>query len=408
MKKTTIILIFILSSLTSFAQIIFEKGYFINNENKKVECYIKNIQWYNNPTVFDYKISDTDTIKTRGIENTCEFGIYGYSKYFRANAKLDTSSMNAEKLSDSRLPQWSNKVVFLKVLVEGQAVLYSYSGNQLIRFFFSTNDSVIKPLVFKEYYNNKEKSYNMLGSIVENGEFRQQLYNELRCGDTSPSDYARIHYSTKELIKYFNKYNSCKGGVNNIEYGAKEKGNRLNIKLAPGVNFGVITLSSIYSGETIFDFKQNLSYHIGVEFEYIMPFNKNKWGLVAEPSYQTYKGEDSNTLTGKIDYQAIQIALGIRHYVYLSENAKLFANGFYNTSLFNLNSKLEFGKGPSYIDVQPDFNFLIGGGFEYKRVSAEMRYYSNRQLFNHSDWNTDYNFISLIVGYKILNSKLKN
>lgn len=323
MRKTTIILMLTLSSITSFAQIVFEKGYFIDNENKKVECLIKDIQWYNNPTVFDYRISPEDPIKTRDLENTYEFGVYGYSKYVRVNAKIDSSSMDVERLSDIRQPQWSYKVVFLKVLVEGDASLYSYAGNQLIRFFFSKNDTVIQPLIFKEYYNNKEKSYNMLGRISENAEFRQQLYNELRYGDTTPSDYLRINYSAKDLIKYFNKYNNSKGGITAIEYGEKEKGNRLNIKIAPGINFGSASITNKESPELTYNFNQNLNYHIGLDFEYIMPFNKNKWGLVVEPSYQTYKGEDPNSYnTGKIDYQAIQLACGIRHYFYLSGETK--------------------------------------------------------------------------------------
>jgi len=41
----------------SYSQISFEKGYFINNTNQRISCYIKNSDWKNNPTEFVYKIA---------------------------------------------------------------------------------------------------------------------------------------------------------------------------------------------------------------------------------------------------------------------------------------------------------------------------------------------------------------
>jgi hypothetical protein len=40
----------------SYAQITFEKGYFINNSGDRTECFIKNIDWRDNPTKFEYKM----------------------------------------------------------------------------------------------------------------------------------------------------------------------------------------------------------------------------------------------------------------------------------------------------------------------------------------------------------------
>lgn len=48
MKKQLLILTVLLSLITN-AQIIFEKGYYITNDDQKIDCFIKNNDWkYNN------------------------------------------------------------------------------------------------------------------------------------------------------------------------------------------------------------------------------------------------------------------------------------------------------------------------------------------------------------------------
>ena len=54
MKSLTVIMLLFLIVTESFGQIKYEKGYFINNENKKIECLIKNKDWKNNPSEFSY------------------------------------------------------------------------------------------------------------------------------------------------------------------------------------------------------------------------------------------------------------------------------------------------------------------------------------------------------------------
>jgi hypothetical protein len=54
MKKLFLLIILTQISLNCYSQINFEKGYFYNNENKKIECLIKNNDWLNNPTQIKY------------------------------------------------------------------------------------------------------------------------------------------------------------------------------------------------------------------------------------------------------------------------------------------------------------------------------------------------------------------
>ena len=53
--KNLLVISFLFYLTFSYSQITFEKGYFISNDGIKTECFIKNLDWRNNPTEFEYK-----------------------------------------------------------------------------------------------------------------------------------------------------------------------------------------------------------------------------------------------------------------------------------------------------------------------------------------------------------------
>lgn len=61
MKRNLLLLLALKFSFVVNAQINFEKGYFISNDNEKIECLIKSIDWKNNPTEFKYKLNEKQT-----------------------------------------------------------------------------------------------------------------------------------------------------------------------------------------------------------------------------------------------------------------------------------------------------------------------------------------------------------
>ena len=81
MKKQLLFLLITILSFNCYSQISFEKGYYIDNSNQKTNCLIKNIDWKNNPTQFEYKLSENSESKKKTIESIKEFGINNISKY---------------------------------------------------------------------------------------------------------------------------------------------------------------------------------------------------------------------------------------------------------------------------------------------------------------------------------------
>lgn len=155
-----------------------------------------------------------------------------------------------------------------------------------------------------------------------------------------------------------------------------------------------------------------LGFGLGIETEVILPFNKNKWSIIAELAYQNYQGENSfenNNISGgivnsKINYSSIEVPFGFRHYMFLSENSKLFINTTYIFD-FTLNNEYEFTRADETVLRSGEFGTLgsLSGGIGYKyhdKFSLELRLLmiSNRALlFSDSEFDS----LSIIFGYTL-------
>jgi hypothetical protein len=167
MKKLIIIVTTFLT-FNIYAQITFEKCYFISNSNEKVNCLIKNNDWKLNPSEIKYKLSENSEAKTAYLKGVKEFGFFGDAKYVRRNIKIDRSSSNINNLSKQRNPVFKEEQIFLKLLIEGEASLYIYEDIGLKRYFYNINSSNIEQLVFKSYVTDKNQ-------IKKNNLFKQHL-----------------------------------------------------------------------------------------------------------------------------------------------------------------------------------------------------------------------------------------
>ena len=406
MKKKLICIAIFIATLNSYAQITFEKGYFITNSGEKNECLIKNIGWKNTPTKFSYKLNDSSPIKTYNIEIAKEFGIYNSFKYIRSEVVIDRSSNSMDNLSNDRKAILKNETIFLKVLIEGNANLYIYTDGNLTRFFYSINDREIKQLIYKKY---KIKN----SGIGKNERFKQQLLNNLKCTKTHFKDIKRLKYKYNSLFNYFINYNKCKNP--NFKYFTHASKTKKVFKLTikAGINNTSLTIQNSISSNRNTDFGNKNGITFGIENEYILPYNKNKWSLILEPTYQSFKAEkktEDNSVSGgsvisKINYKSIQLPIGLKHYFFLSNESKLYITGAYVID-FNFNSSVQFnrndGSNLNTLDIQKSNSSLaLGIGYQFKKYSIELKY-SNRNILNeYLKWSSDYKSLSLNIGYTI-------
>ncbi len=413
MKKILFCLI-LLNFINSNAQDKFEKGFFIGNDGNKIECLIKNLDWMSNPTEFNYKLNENEELLTGNINTVKEFQVYDEVYYKRVSVKIDRSSSRTDELSHQSNPEFKEETLFLKVILEGKASLYSYEDGSIRRYFFEKdNNGKVEQFVYKQFINTSN-------SISDNKAYLNQLQSNFRIENLPNSYFDNVDYYKSDFVKYYIKYNESK----NYEYKyfqVKRNKSLFNLNVRAGftsssVNF--INSFVSYNGKPNgFDtnFETKSSIRIGVEGEFILPFNNNKWAIIVEPTYQKFDGIEYlnkgayNEKIHTIDYKSIEIPIGIRYYFHLNTSSKLFINlGFITDLNFNSNIKIinSYGNGITTVDefpIKSTGNLYYGVGYKFlEKFSLEVRTGSNRELLsNNASYSSIYKSFSIIFGYKI-------
>lgn len=396
--KKTFLFIFLLSCISFFAQIKFEKGYFISNDGQKHEVLIKNEDWLNNPTEFIYKQSETDSPKTGKISEVTEFQVYGYNKLVRYKGKIENSSNDLQNLSTTEEPEWKDIEVYIYKLNNGKINLYSYYKNNKSNFFYSENGGEIKPLIYKEYSNGE------FSLMYKNDIYKTQLETLFSDNIDVCKLIKNTEYNGASLLKIFNKYNNSENQEN-----LNKSKSKLNLTLKPGINFAEFDLKS-YSLVDYYNvhFKSN-EIRFGIEIEYVIPYNRNKWSLFLEPAYNNISSEalsPNKVYTAKLDYSFIEFNLGARHYMNLNSSSKFFVDlsipafilnmkdGEVNYTSSNFERTLYFRYSTS--------NFAFGAGYVYKnKFSIKASTSLKRSLTSNLGWDNYYNYNTISIGYNI-------
>lgn len=428
MKK--FLLLSLLWCFQGFAQISFEKGYFINNIGKRTECYIENMDWLNNPTAFNYKMTLADKeVKIENILGVSEFGIDNQSMYKRFEVKIERSQTVTSYLQKSKSPIWKSETIFLHALVTGEASLFHYADGNVSKYFYETKKTPIEQLIYIRYIGDSGKDglNSFSESIQQNNQFRQQLLNNVNCGMTE-KDFKSLEYNRNTLVKHFMAYNACAGtptAKSTVNYDAASEGKRefFVLRAQAGIysaKTGISDPQNYYNKST--DLSQMI-FKIGLESEFILPFNKGSWSIIVCPAYQKFSATKNFTgfvsnvgfanngnpvhHTVKMDYSSIEVPFGIRRYFFINSASRVFVNATYVIDLSN-GGTLEFtnteglANAADKLNISSRNNFAIGVGYGYKRFSGELKYNFARQLSERISWDIDYSSFGLNLGFKLL------
>jgi hypothetical protein len=401
MKKVLLFTIWTFLNFCTYGQIDFEPGYFIDTNNKKVECFIKNNDWKDNPQSFMYMLTLDGERREASVKQASEFGVTGKVTFVAARVNIDRSSTIVSSMSYKREPENTKELLFLRRLVDGEVDLYNYEAGNLSRFFYSEGESEIQQLVHKNYINQKNH-------VAENNQYRQQLSNDF--GD-QVKNVEKLGYNKADLINYFISLNEERGVLvdKNIQAEKLKKG-VFHFSLMGGLTFRNLAFElSNTAGEPV-DFGTNLNSTFGAEVEFVFPFNKNKWAAVLETSFNNYKSDAEIRSDGAVDegdsiYKAIEVALGVRHYMFLNTSFRLFVNGF-GTYFAIPATIVELGPGRSDTTISNTFGPGFGLGFDFKeKIGFELRYqhFGNIVVSNKTNPRSTNGFggFSMILNYRL-------
>ncbi|MCW1148811.1 hypothetical protein [Flavobacterium lacisediminis] len=405
------------------AQTKFEKGYYISTNGTKSEGYIKNSDWKNTPNLIEFKSNLNENSVEINTSLIKEFEIENKLKYKRFNVDIEKSSVTSGQLSNnSKTPNFNKENLLLKVLIEGKASLYQFNESGIEKFFYSTDKKDIEQLIFLSYIADAEdvNSLKVQGidyiiensTILYNRTYRKQLNENVNCGN-SRDEISKLGYSKTNLVNFFKKYNECE----NSEFKKFESGNKSTFRLKASLISNLNSLNLKFNNNDYYEtnFGTSIDFGFGFEAEIILPFNNNKWSVILEPSYNIYKNSDHLTYTFytttleqdvNVEYNYIQIPIGIRHYFYINEKASIFINAAYNAKLSVKSNGIKYEVvTDNNLEIFPSLNNVAFGlGFNYKKYSIETRVFSNTQILKGSSENkfADYKNISLNLRYQFL------
>ncbi len=399
LRLLSLFLFFIYATVS--AQSKFEKGYFIDNNNQKIECLIKNRDWKSAPKKFEYKLADTDQEQTIQVVNITELVIYDYCKYIKAKVEIDRTSNNIKDLDANSNPVWIEETLLLTVLMEGKASLYAYYEGSLQRFFYrQLSNAPIKQFIYKLYQpeNMSVKKY------LVNAQFHQQLRLDLPCEAVGEEQIQKMSYSERSLMDYFSLYHQS---INEalVDYTPKNPKEYWHFNLILGLNH--TSLSYTDTDLEFIDFGSKVSVALGAEAEIIVPYTQKRLTFLLSPNLQLLEGSTLFNNVRRVGFQfyAINMPVGFRFYQPISPNLKIFANLGYVFE-FPINAYVERNSVVSYkISVkEPDFlkNLSIGMGAFYKKFGGEFRYYGTRGVLGYDPKaSSSFSKISFLLSYRL-------
>lgn len=395
MKTSFLSFIFSFLALAAAAQIKFEPGYIIGSDGQRTEVEIRNVDWSSNPTSFEYRVAGGTSVEGT-LESIQEFGVTGGSIYRKFTVDIDRSSDIVAKLSKERNPEFKSETLFLRQLVTGKAVLYEYLDSGLKRYFYAMEGGNPAQLVYKRYMVMDKSGRWESGNAGANEQYKQQVFNELKCPSISEKDAQNLKYDRGSLMKIFTRFNECTGtAVPTTE--SHEQKSVTHLTIRPGVANNSF---SIDNGTSTTDLESAVIFRIGAEVEVVMPFNKGLWSVAFEPAYQSYSSKaSSGTVT--IDYKSIDLGVSLRRYFFTNEKNRLYANlGFVFALPLDGKGAVKVGSLP--LDISTGVNFTAGLGYGMGRFSAEFNYgFSRGLLGDYPSFTSSYGGPALILGYRI-------
>jgi hypothetical protein len=379
MKKITLFLLTICVGINVYAQDKFQKGYFVDNNGKKVLALIQNENWETNPESFNYKFFDNGKLTTLTLKDAREFAIDNFSKYKRLEITIDNASDNVNDLSIDKTPQYTTKTVFLKIAVESDELsLFEYKTKNQLRFFYQKGTQKVTLLRYNQYKKSN-------GDVGENNEFREQLKKNVAACVSVSDELPYTKVKLGDLIIASNNCNrSDKKQIDFREY-ESHKDWAFKFKLGVGQSSIDITNRTGVTGQV-----ERTSVRIGFELEHFLKFKNKNWSVFLEPTYNSI----SDDLIG-INYNSVEVPVGIRYYIKISPKSSVFLNGGVSVDFAGSST---IGNNPLSSGVAG----FYGAGYRFlKQFSLEVRNYTNRRL-NPTDTNileVNQSNFAVILGY---------
>ncbi|OYQ36119.1 hypothetical protein CHU92_10040 [Flavobacterium cyanobacteriorum] len=362
-----------------------KQGYYITTTGEKVEGYFKQSD-FNNPDNLYFKTLPNEQFRQLDKENLREYGIENMYKYIRRTVNVDLSEMNdLKRMANNKNPVYSKAELFLNIIAEGAASLYSAKVGTSTAFFYSLNSQdEIKQLIYKKYISSAANS-----KVEENNLYRQQLYENLNCGNRPVKEFTTIRYTKSDLLNTVKAYNDCSGSTT-VAYTNKGS-NEYQLKYR--IYAGAATVDFSVEDALVKGQEDNAGSSIAAGFEVALRSPSKRWEYFAIFEYQKIKAEvvgfryqNFNTTRSNydMDARAFNLYFGARYNLYFSKNNKIFADAAFGLCRTSgdiyIKTEIVPNTSPAYTIIDQNFTLGVrysntwrfGTGYEFKDKYAVM------------------------------------
>jgi hypothetical protein len=295
-------------------------------------------------------------------------------------------------------------------VVEGEAILYSYTKEYNTKFFLKTKDTQEpEQLMFKKYQAAD-------GAMTENNGFRQQLYNEVKCPGQTHKDFSDVLYDKKQLSDVVKNYNNCHdvkskeyynglkresgfsytiiAGIYNLKFGLK--GAEVEMGAQDNIKFG-------FGAEAAYTFRsENISLFAGLEYE-----------LMSSKLENSYK-QPFNTVHKKYEIvgSALNFYFGPRYNLIINPRNKVFFDlapgisvpfgDISETTTVITDTGNSYAGNASQYELKPGFYCNLGVGYAFdEKYGIALRYQTRRDFLDdvYSSYKTDITRLGIILRY---------
>ena len=373
-----------------------QKGYYITIGGQKVEGVFKTTYFHDAKSLqFRNQGGEFRTLTTEDIK---EYGIGSEYKFIRQTVKMESGSEKI--LSGTKDPYLEVVTVFLNVVVEGDASLYSYENDGDVKFFFRVKgkqDDIV-PLIYKKYQPSPT------GGVKENNRFRQQLYTTLNCRSFSSADYENIEYDKSDLRDFFTLQNQCLNSKTIIFSNTASKKPAVKYTLgagAYGVNFAI-------DGDRYFAGKAKGNSY-GINAEAALVTASEKWEVFARVEYMTLSakktgvfdaGYNIRTTTHELNANCFDFNFGPRYNFQLDDHNKIIidaAFGFFlpsgeveKTTVLRTDTGVEYDGEEETLKLSASVFGSFGIGYVFKdKFGIILRYDMPRNMFDNTYFNQE-------------------
>ena len=396
MKKITLFICLFLITLSYAQENV--SGYYITASGQRTEGYFKDTYFQDETTL---RFSATSGGKFEKLEPSMiqEYGIGQDYRFVKHTVQVDKAGIDGDQIGLNKEPSFETMTIFLNVLAEGDASLYSYTSNGVVKYFYDVKSRQVpvKQLVYRKYKATAT-------ATAENNRFRQQLYADLQCASADElNKYLNISYSKKDIIPLIKLYNDCKKFSTKTYRNDSGKPAKLYYNVYAGVYNATYNIEGLTNP---IEADNSIGFTGGIELSYVFP--SQKLGLFFRGEYETLSATSSvdvgsrfgptvTTYSYNSDLKNINLFLGPRYFIPLGERSKLsidaslmasFVKGFVtqDTSIdYNDGSEVLTSR-TLQLPFEDAIALSVGAGYIFNnKFTAELRLDTNRNYFGDTN-----------------------